>query len=216
MLSRLVAQFRVMDRAYCVGWRLRCRSEGAGHATSSSSTAWWHHSRDARERESSLVAVATIPKCRISHTASAGRACNLTYCKPNPNSSPNSLCHSHGTATDRVGCRPAHRCRLRAAAARAPVRTTISQKIDFTVVEEEARDFLDVSSVFLDSFWADKAGARELTAAQRRELRSGQLDDFRRRYALRRDTRRKATLFVAKDGSTIIGCAGVELDGAVG
>ena len=31
---------------------------------------------------------------------------------------------------------------------------------------------------------------------------------------MRRDTRRKATLFVAKDGSTIIGCAGVELDGA--
>ena len=73
-----------------------------------------------------------------------------------------------------------------------------------------------MSSVFLDSFWADKAGSQELTAAQRRELRSGQLDDFRRRYALRRDTRRKATLFVAKDGSTIIGCAGVELDGAVG
>jgi GNAT superfamily N-acetyltransferase len=88
-----------------------------------------------------------------------------------------------------------------------------AKKIDFTV-EEEARDFLDVSSVFLDSFWADKAGSQELTAAQRRELRSGQLDDFRRRYALRRDTRRKATLFVAKDGSTIIGCAGVELDGA--
>ena len=88
-----------------------------------------------------------------------------------------------------------------------------AKKIDF-VVEEESRDFLDVSSVFLDSFWADKAGAKELTQAQRRELRSGQLDDFRRRYALRRDTRRKATLFVAKDGSTIIGCAGVELDGA--
>ena len=88
-----------------------------------------------------------------------------------------------------------------------------AKKIDF-VVEEESRDFLDVSSVFLDSFWADKAGAKELTAAQRRELRSGQLDDFRRRYALRRDTRRKATLFVAKDGATIIGCAGVELDGA--
>merc|ERR1711871_1086019 len=90
-----------------------------------------------------------------------------------------------------------------------------AKKIDF-VVEEESRDFLDVSSVFLDSFWADKAGAKELTATQRRELRSGQLDDFRRRYALRRDTRRKATVFVAKDGPTIIGCAGVELDGAVG
>ena len=91
---------------------------------------------------------------------------------------------------------------LRIAAAYAPpprARRSVqltAKKIDF-VVEEEARDFLDVSSVFLDSFWADKAGARELTAAQRRELRSGQLDDFRRRYALRRDTRRKATLFVA-------------------
>ena len=96
--------------------------------------------------------------------------------------------------------------------ARRSVRLS-AKNIDF-VVEEEARDFLDVSSVFLDSFWADKAGSQELTAAQRRELRSGQLDDFRRRYALRRDTRRKATLFVAKDGQTIIGCAGVELDGA--
>ena len=109
---------------------------------------------------------------------------------------------------------------LRIAAAYAPPTTRArrsvqltAKKIDF-VVEEEARDFLDVSSVFLDSFWADKAGSQELTSAQRRELRSGQLDDFRRRYALRRDTRRKATLFVAKDGSTIIGCAGVELDGA--
>ena len=108
---------------------------------------------------------------------------------------------------------------LRIAAAYAPpprARRSIqlsAKNIDF-VVEEESRDFLDVSSVFLDSFWADKAGSQELTAAQRRELRSGQLDDFRRRYALRRDTRRKATLFVAKDGSTIIGCAGVELDGA--
>ena len=100
---------------------------------------------------------------------------------------------------------------LRIAAAYAPPTTRArrsiqlaAKKIDF-VVEEESRDFLDVSSVFLDSFWADKAGSQELTAAQRRELRSGQLDDFRRRYALRRDTRRKATLFVAKDGSTIIG-----------
>ena len=56
---------------------------------------------------------------------------------------------------------PAHRCRLRATNdARAPVNTIISKKIDFTV-EEEARDFLDVSSVFLDSFWADKAGSQE-------------------------------------------------------
>ena len=108
---------------------------------------------------------------------------------------------------------------LRIAAAYAPpprarqATRLAAKKSDF-VVEEESRDFLDVSSVFLDSFWADKAGAKELTQAQRRELRSGQLDDFRRRYALRRDTRRKATLFVAKDGSTIIGCAGVELDGA--
>jgi ribosomal protein S18 acetylase RimI-like enzyme len=109
---------------------------------------------------------------------------------------------------------------LRIAAAYVPTTTRArrsvqlsAKNIDF-VVEEEARDFLDVSSVFLDSFWADKAGSQELTAAQRRELRSGQLDDFRRRYALRRDTRRKATLFVAKDGPTIIGCAGVELDGA--
>ena len=47
--------------------------------------------------------------------------------------------------------------------ARRSVQLT-AKKIDF-VVEEEARDFLDVSSVFLDSFWADKAGARELTAA---------------------------------------------------
>ena len=78
---------------------------------------------------------------------------------------------------------------LRVAAAYVPPTTRArrsarlsAKKIDF-VVEEESRDFLDVSSVFLDSFWADKAGSRELTAAQRRELRSGQLDDFRRRYA---------------------------------
>ena len=81
---------------------------------------------------------------------------------------------------------------LRIAAAYVPTTTRArrstqltAKKIDF-VVEEESRDFLDVSSVFLDSFWADKAGAKELTQAQRRELRSGQLDDFRRRYALRR------------------------------
>ena len=87
---------------------------------------------------------------------------------------------------------------LRIAAAYAPPTTRArrsvqlsAKKIDF-VTEEESRDFLDVSSVFLDSFWADKAGSQELTSAQRRELRSGQLDDFRRRYALRRDTRRKA------------------------
>ena len=66
---------------------------------------------------------------------------------------------------------------LRVAAAYAPPTTRArrsiqlsAKKIDF-VVEEEARDFLDVSSVFLDSFWADKAGSQELTAAQRRERR---------------------------------------------
>ena len=154
----------------------------------------------------------------FSHAASAGRACNLTSCSQPKTALPKQPVSHHGTATD--SCR---RLLLRAAAAAyapptARARRSVqlsAKKIDF-VVEEEARDFLDVSSVFLDSFWADKAGSQELTAAQRRELRSGQLDDFRRRYALRRDTRRKATLFVAKDGSTIIGCAGVELDGAVG
>ena len=85
-------------------------------------------------------------------------------------------------------------------------------QLDFAV-DEETADFVDVSAVFIDSFWADKA-EKELTDSQRRELRSGQLDDFKRRYALRRNTRRQAALFVARDGAEIIGCAGVELDGA--
>ena len=87
---------------------------------------------------------------------------------------------------------------------RAPLVQLSAKKIDFVV--EESATFGRVG-VFLDSFWADKAGARELTAAQRRSC-GWAIDDFRRRYALGR-TRRKATLFVAKDGSTIIGCAGV-------
>jgi ribosomal protein S18 acetylase RimI-like enzyme len=170
---------------------------------------------DARERERSVVTLQERQSLAfLTLQASAGRACILTYCKPPQNSSPNSL------VTAMARRRLALVVGLRIAAAYVPPATRArrsvqlsAKKIDF-VVEEEARDFLDVSSVFLDSFWADKAGSQELTAAQRRELRSGQLDDFRRRYALRRDTRRKATLFVAKDGSTIIGCAGVELDGA--
>ena len=170
--------------------------------------------RDARERERTLVAVARTPKSRISRAlqALAERAINVL--QANQKQLSQAAC-----VTAMALRRIALVVGLRIAAAYAPpprARRSIqlaAKKIDFTV-EEEARDFLDVSSVFLDSFWADKAGSQELTAAQRRELRSGQLDDFRRRYALRRDTRRKATLFVAKDGSTIIGCAGVELDGA--
>ncbi len=150
----------------------------------------------------------------LTHCKCAGRKCNHVLQAQPKNSSPK-------VAEMTPRCRIAVGVALlQAAVAYAPPTTRArrsvrlsAKKIDF-VVEEEARDFLDVSSVFLDSFWADKAGSQELTAAQRRELRSGQLDDFRRRYALRRDTRRKATLFVAKDGSTIIGCAGVELDGA--
>ena len=155
----------------------------------------------------------TAKVSHFSHAASTGRLCNHTYCSQ-PKTALLTACVT-AMALRRIAL-----ISLSVAAAYVPPTTRARQplrlaakKIDF-VVEEESRDFLDVSSVFLDSFWADKAGAKELTQAQRRELRSGQLDDFRRRYALRRDTRRKATLFVAKDGATIIGCAGVELDGA--
>mmetsp|Transcript_9064 Transcript_9064/g.27132 ORF Transcript_9064/g.27132 Transcript_9064/m.27132 type:complete len:246 (-) Transcript_9064:80-817(-) len=106
---------------------------------------------------------------------------------------------------------------LAAATAYAPrsrrTRTAPLRAKDYDVTEESA-DFSRVSRVFIDSFWADKAAEGSLTEAQKKELRAGQLDDFRRRYKLRRDTRRKAALFVAKDGDEILGCAGVELDGA--
>ena len=175
----------------------------------------WHPRRRTRTREFTSCTSGTR-KSRISHTLQPLAVRAITYCKPNPNQLSQQLVTvtHHGTAhwiALVLG--------LRIAAAYAPpprARRSIqlsAKNIDF-VVEEESRDFLDVSSVFLDSFWADKAGSQELTAAQRRELRSGQLDDFRRRCACGSDTRRKATLFVAKDGSTVIGCAGVELDGA--
>lgn len=99
-----------------------------------------------------------------------------------------------------------------ASPSRTPATLRLHAKLDFEVMEEGG-DFLEASSMFIDSFWADKAG-QELTKSQIRELRSGQLDDFRRRYKLRKETRRRSTLFIAKDGATILGCVGVELDGA--
>ena len=190
---------------------------GAPAVNATSSAQPWHpaHATHANARAQSLQLQPLRSVAFLTLQALAHRAISR-LASPAQTSSPNSL----------VTAMPLRRlalvCCLRTAAAYAPPTTRARRSVQLTaknidfVVEEESRDFLDVSSVFLDSFWADKAGSQELTAAQRRELRSGQLDDFRRRYALRRDTRRKATLFVAKDGSTIIGCAGVELDGAVG
>lgn len=84
-------------------------------------------------------------------------------------------------------------------------------------IDQESEDFLAASRLFVDAFWLDKAETDELKEKQRARLQKEQLDEFRRRYGYRANSRRKSAFFVARgDDGVPAGCVGVELDGAAG
>lgn len=84
---------------------------------------------------------------------------------------------------------------------------------DEVEIVEEMYEFGAAATHFVDAFWADKAESRRLTRDQRRRLQREQVEEFRRRYGgASRSTRRRATLFVMRDASGVVGCAGVEVE----
>ena len=85
-------------------------------------------------------------------------------------------------------------------------------------IAEKDEDFVEVSKMFVEAFWRDKAEGQVLKEDQRKRLKREQEVEFRRRYGSRRDpSRRRSAFYVASDAAGVpVGCAGVELDGAAG
>ena len=80
------------------------------------------------------------------------------------------------------------------------------------VLTVEDDDFDAVALHFVEAFWSEKCVSGELTRDQKNRLVREQAREFAKRYGKSQLSRRRAALFVGREGTEIVGCAGVEVE----